>query len=60
METKRFSLCNNEHCCKTFNYLDLLTVHTVVDGPDPRDHFANERNLLTWLRTGLTLALVGK
>ncbi|MBM6383502.1 MAG: DUF202 domain-containing protein [Paenibacillus sp.] len=36
-----------------------LSVHTIVDGPDPRDHLANERNLLTWVRTGTTLALVG-
>ncbi|GAA5811969.1 hypothetical protein MFLAVUS_005416 [Mucor flavus] len=45
-------------CSSVFKYLDL-SVHTVIDGPDPRDHFANERNLLTWVRTGTTLSLVG-
>ncbi|GAA5812042.1 hypothetical protein MFLAVUS_005491 [Mucor flavus] len=44
-------------CSNIFKYLDL-SVHTIVDGPDPRDHLANERNLLTWVRTGTTLALV--
>lgn len=34
-------------------------MHTKVDGPDPRDHFANERNFLSWLRVGMTLALIG-
>ena len=55
----RFALCNNDQCCSKFNFFDFATVHTVVDGPDPRDHFANERNLLTWLRTGMILALIG-
>ncbi|GAA5795775.1 hypothetical protein HPULCUR_001137 [Helicostylum pulchrum] len=53
-----FLLCNDEKCSSIFKYLDL-SVHTVIDGPDPRDHFANERNLLTWVRTGTTLSLVG-
>lgn len=54
-----FLLCNDEKCSSVFKYLDL-SVHTVIDGPDPRDHFANERNLLTWVRTGTTLSLIGK
>ncbi|KAG2230012.1 hypothetical protein BDF21DRAFT_466887 [Thamnidium elegans] len=53
-----FLLCNDEKCSSIFKYLDF-SVHTVIDGPDPRDHFANERNLLTWVRTGTTLSLVG-
>lgn len=53
-----FVLCNNEKCSTVFKYMDI-SVHTIVDGPDPRDHLANERNLLTWIRTGTTLALVG-
>jgi putative membrane protein len=56
---EQFILCNNDKCSTVFKYLDL-SVHTVVDGPDPRDHLANERNLLTWIRTGTTLSLVGK
>lgn len=56
----RFTLCNDQQCCKRFNYLDFATVHTFIDGPDPRDHFANERNTLIWLRTGMILALIGK
>ncbi|KAI8137143.1 hypothetical protein BJV82DRAFT_675119 [Fennellomyces sp. T-0311] len=62
METNapaRFTLCNNEKCCSKFNFIDVATVHTVVDGPDPRDHFANERNMLTWLRISMVLALIG-
>ncbi|KAI8047578.1 uncharacterized protein B0P05DRAFT_592581 [Gilbertella persicaria] len=55
---EQFLLCNNEKCSTAFKYLDL-SVHTIVDGPDPRDHLANERNLLTWIRTGTTLALIG-
>ncbi|KAI7907483.1 uncharacterized protein BX663DRAFT_491065 [Cokeromyces recurvatus] len=55
---EKFILCNDEKCSTVFKYLDL-SVHTVVDGPDPRDHLANERNLLTWIRTGTTLALIG-
>lgn len=55
---EQFVSCNNEKCSTVFKYLDL-SVHTVIDGPDPRDHLANERNLLTWIRTGTTLALVG-
>ncbi|KAG2228329.1 hypothetical protein INT45_011121 [Circinella minor] len=55
----KFSLCNNEQCCKKFNYIDVATVHFQVDGPDPRDHCANERNMLTWLRTGMILSLIG-
>ncbi|KAI7886935.1 hypothetical protein K492DRAFT_233138 [Lichtheimia hyalospora FSU 10163] len=55
----RFTLCNDQQCCKRFNYLDFATVHTFIDGPDPRDHFANERNTLIWLRTGMILALIG-
>ncbi|KAI9494740.1 hypothetical protein BDB00DRAFT_286712 [Zychaea mexicana] len=61
METNapsRFTLCNNDQCCNKFNFIDVATVHSVVDGPDPRDHCANERNLLTWLRTGMVLALI--
>ncbi|KAI8068337.1 hypothetical protein BC940DRAFT_299730 [Gongronella butleri] len=59
MDTDRpFILCNNEKCSTRFKYMDS-TIHTKIDGPDPRDHFANERNLLTWLRTGMTLALIG-
>lgn len=54
-----FIHCNNEKCSSVFKYLDL-SVHTIVDGPDPRDHLANERNLLTWIRTGTTLSLVGE
>lgn len=53
-----FGLCNNENCSEFFKYLDV-SVHTFVDGPDPRDHLANERNLLTWIRTGTTLSLIG-
>lgn len=56
---EKFILCNNEKCSTTFKYLDV-SVHTIVDGPDPRDHLANERNLLAWIRTGTTLSLVGK
>ncbi|KAI9251521.1 hypothetical protein BDA99DRAFT_522093 [Phascolomyces articulosus] len=62
METNapsRFTLCNNENCCKKFNYIDVATVHSKVEGPDPRDHCANERNMLTWLRTGMILSLIG-
>ena len=55
---EQFTLCNNEKCSTKFKYLDY-SIHTVVDGPDPRDHLANERNLLTWIRTGTTLALIG-
>ncbi|KAI8984498.1 hypothetical protein BDF20DRAFT_911592 [Mycotypha africana] len=55
---EKFIVCNNDKCSSLFKYLDL-SVHTFVDGPDPRDHLANERNLLTWLRTGTTLALIG-
>jgi hypothetical protein len=55
---EQFISCNNEKCSTVFKYLDL-SVHTIVDGPDPRDHLANERNLLTWIRTGTTLSLVG-
>ncbi|OBZ86617.1 hypothetical protein A0J61_05333 [Choanephora cucurbitarum] len=54
---EQFTLCNNEKCSTKFKYLDY-SIHTVVDGPDPRDHLANERNLLTWIRTGTTLALI--
>lgn len=55
-----FIACNNERCSAKFKYLDSV-VHTKVrNQPDPRDHLANERNLLTWLRTGMTLALIGK
>ncbi|ORX43865.1 hypothetical protein DM01DRAFT_1387031 [Hesseltinella vesiculosa] len=53
-----FILCNNDKCSTRFKYLDC-TIHTKVTGPDPRDHFANERNLLTWIRTGMTLSLIG-
>ncbi|KAI9484370.1 hypothetical protein BDB00DRAFT_152730 [Zychaea mexicana] len=63
METNapsRFTLCNNDQCCNKFNFIDVATVHSVVDGPDPRDHCANERNLLTWLLTGMVLVLIGK
>lgn len=56
---EKFILCNNEKCSTVFKYMDL-SVHTVVDGPDPRDHLANERNILAWIRTGTTLSLVGK
>lgn len=55
---ERFGLCNDEKCSSFFRYLDV-SVHTFVDGPDPRDHLANERNLLTWIRTGTTLSLIG-
>lgn len=55
---KRFIACNDKHCSTTYKYLDWV-VHTKVDGPDPRDHFANERNFLSWLRVGMTLALIG-
>ncbi|KAI9486544.1 MAG: hypothetical protein EXX96DRAFT_46234 [Benjaminiella poitrasii] len=55
---EKFILCNNEKCSTVFKYLDV-SVHTIVDGPDPRDHLANERNLLTWIRTGTTLILIG-
>ncbi|KAI8334126.1 hypothetical protein BD560DRAFT_440784 [Blakeslea trispora] len=54
---EQFTLCNNEKCSTKFKYLDY-SIHTVVDGPDPRDHLANERNLLTWIRTGTTLSLI--
>ncbi|KAI8990234.1 hypothetical protein BDB01DRAFT_780551 [Pilobolus umbonatus] len=54
----KFILCNDEKCSNVFKYLDL-SVHTHIDGPDPRDHLANERNLLTWIRTGTTLCLIG-
>ncbi|KAI8334397.1 hypothetical protein BC941DRAFT_432893 [Chlamydoabsidia padenii] len=54
-----FISCNDENCSAKFKYLDLA-IHTKVrNAPDPRDHLANERNLLTWLRTGMTLALIG-
>lgn len=56
---EKFILCNNEKCSTVFKYMDI-SVHTVVDGPDPRDHLANERNTLAWIRTGTTLSLVGK
>lgn len=56
----RFIACNNQHCSKKFKFIDFATVHTVVDGPDPRDHFANERNLLTWVRVGMVMCLIGK
>lgn len=56
---EKFILCNNEKCSTVFKYMDI-SVHTVVDGPDPRDHLANERNILAWIRTGTTLSLVGK
>lgn len=56
----RFIACNNQHCSKKFKLIDFATVHTVVDGPDPRDHFANERNLLTWIRVGMVMCLIGK
>lgn len=56
---KQFGLCDDEKCSRFFKYLDV-SVHTFVDGPDPRDHLANERNLLTWIRTGTTLSLIGK
>ncbi|GAN00787.1 hypothetical protein MAM1_0002d00211 [Mucor ambiguus] len=55
---EKFILCNNEKCSTVFKYMDI-SVHTVVDGPDPRDHLANERNILAWIRTGTTLSLVG-
>ncbi|KAI8393370.1 uncharacterized protein BYT42DRAFT_609167 [Radiomyces spectabilis] len=55
---KRFIACNNQQCSKVYKYLDL-SIHTKIEGPDPRDHFANERNMLTWLRTGMTLCLIG-
>ncbi|KAI9279128.1 hypothetical protein BY458DRAFT_488097 [Sporodiniella umbellata] len=55
---EHFGLCNNQRCSDFFKYLDV-SVHTFVDGPDPRDHLANERNLLTWIRMGTTLALIG-
>ncbi|CDH51669.1 predicted protein [Lichtheimia corymbifera JMRC:FSU:9682] len=57
-DDKRFIACNDKHCSTTYKYLDWV-VHTKVDGPDPRDHFANERNFLSWLRVGMTLALIG-
>ncbi|ORZ05992.1 hypothetical protein BCR42DRAFT_427438 [Absidia repens] len=54
-----FISCNNVNCSTRFKYLDFA-IHTKVrNQPDPRDHLANERNLLTWLRTGMTLALIG-
>lgn len=53
-----FTACNNTCCSEKFKYLDWVA-HSKVDGPDPRDHFANERNLLAWLRTGVTLAVIG-
>ncbi|KAI9276720.1 hypothetical protein BDA99DRAFT_493953 [Phascolomyces articulosus] len=53
-----FILCNNHHCSEKFKYTDWV-IHTKVDGPDPRDHFASERTFLSWLRTGMTLALIG-
>ncbi|KAI8139310.1 hypothetical protein BJV82DRAFT_716784 [Fennellomyces sp. T-0311] len=56
--TDRFIACNNEDCSTMFKYSDW-TIHTKIDGPDPRDHFANERNFLSWLRTGSTLSLIG-
>ena len=59
-DSTKFIFCNNEQCCKKFNYIDVATVHFKVEGPDPRDHCANERNMLTWLRTGMVLALIGK
>ncbi|KAI9015846.1 hypothetical protein CLU79DRAFT_837956 [Phycomyces nitens] len=55
---KAFTVCNDEKCSSTFKYLDP-SIHTFIDGPDPRDHFANERNLLTWMRTGMTMSLLG-
>ncbi|KAI9366468.1 hypothetical protein BD770DRAFT_405747 [Pilaira anomala] len=53
-----FLLCNDEKCSTIFKYLDY-SIHTIIDGPDPRDHFSNERNLLTWIRTGTMLSLLG-
>jgi hypothetical protein len=54
-----FISCNDEKCSTRFKYLDSV-IHTKVrNAPDPRDHLANERNLLTWLRTGVTLTLIG-
>lgn len=56
---KRFTLCNDQYCNSKFNILDVATVHTFVNGPDPRDHLTNECNFLTWLRTGTILSLIG-
>ncbi|KAI8343139.1 hypothetical protein BC941DRAFT_410522, partial [Chlamydoabsidia padenii] len=51
--------CTDEICSTHFKYLDSV-IHTKVrNAPDPRDHLANERNFLTWLRTGVTLTLIG-
>ncbi|KAI8096939.1 uncharacterized protein BX664DRAFT_325228 [Halteromyces radiatus] len=54
-----FTKCNDEKCSTYFKYLDSVIHTKVIAAPDPRDHLANERNLLTWLRTGMTLALIG-
>ncbi|KAI9488038.1 hypothetical protein BDB00DRAFT_850404 [Zychaea mexicana] len=54
----RFILCNDQHCSKKFKYTDWV-IHTKIDGPHPRDHFASERTFLSWLRTGMTLVLIG-
>ncbi|KAG2226472.1 hypothetical protein INT45_014216 [Circinella minor] len=55
--SKGFVLCSNEYCSDKFKHIDWV-IHTKVDGPDPRDHFASERTFLSWLRTGMTLALI--
>ncbi|KAI9316987.1 hypothetical protein BX666DRAFT_2027063 [Dichotomocladium elegans] len=57
-EDRPFITCNGSYCSTRFKYTDWV-VHSKIDGPDPRDHFANERNFLSWLRMGMTLALIG-
>ncbi|CAO3632669.1 unnamed protein product [Cunninghamella echinulata] len=53
-----FIKCNNEKCASEFRYLDNA-IHDKIGISEARDHCANERNLLTWLRTGVTLSLIG-
>ena len=58
-DANHFHICHKDYCNEAFKYTDW-TVHSKIDGPDPRDHFANERNFLSWLRVGMTLSLIGK
>ncbi|CAO3694436.1 unnamed protein product [Rhizopus microsporus] len=45
---ERFGLCNDEKCSSFFRYLDV-SVHTFVDGPDPRSPC--QRKEFTYLDT---------
>ncbi|KAI7869899.1 hypothetical protein BDF14DRAFT_1879649 [Spinellus fusiger] len=53
-----YRVCDGSECISIYKVLDPC-IHVSIDGPDPRDHFANERNLLTWLRTGMSMGLLG-